>query len=201
MTDPLSIYMSGIAVHGNTPFDAPYISHIEGNLYQGGCTTGLVLPTIIKHVVSLYPWERYSVSELAHADGSYTEVKMYDSSDEVDYYNVLNLALFVRDKLLDGPTLVHCQAGLNRSGLIAGAALILMGSSPEQAIKQLRAKRSPAVLCNQTFERFLLDFRPRVDQTELAYTDESTYESVPLITLRPKNLILPARSDELFDDF
>jgi protein-tyrosine phosphatase len=52
---------------------------------------------------------------------------------------------------------VHCQAGLNRSGLIA--ALVLMDSGAygaDGAIELLRAKRSEAVLCNQKFVEYLL---------------------------------------------
>lgn len=56
-----------------------------------------------------------------------------------------------------GPTLVHCQAGLNRSGLVAALALILDGMLPAAAIDLLRQHRSPAVLCNPAFERWLLE--------------------------------------------
>jgi protein-tyrosine phosphatase len=59
----------------------------------------------------------------------------------------------------EGPTLVHCQAGLNRSSLVAGASLILGGRfTPDEAIDYLRANRSKAVLCNQSFEEYLRDF-------------------------------------------
>jgi protein-tyrosine phosphatase len=55
-----------------------------------------------------------------------------------------------------GVTLVHCQAGLNRSGLISALALIEEGMKAVDAISLLRAKRSRAVLCNQLFEKWLL---------------------------------------------
>jgi protein-tyrosine phosphatase len=51
---------------------------------------------------------------------------------------------------------VHCQAGLNRSGLVTALALILNGMSPERAIGLLRQKRTPLVLCNGAFEAWLL---------------------------------------------
>lgn len=157
-TDPLAQRFDGIAVHGNTPFDVPFISHVVGNLYQGGCTNGLVLPEQIKHVVSLYPWEAYTV---AHEGVTVTEVKMYDSENgEPDRANILALAKLVHESCQSAPTLVHCQAGLNRSGLVAGAALVLDGYTPDAAIDLLRSKRSPAVLCNRTFERFLRGFKP-----------------------------------------
>lgn len=156
-TDPLRRRMNGIAIHGNTKFSVPFISHVVGNLYQGGCATGLVLPERFRHVISLYQWERYSVR---HEGVRRQEVEMLDAAERPDYDEVLRLARLVHESCQDGPTLVHCQAGLNRSGLIAGAALTLDGYSPEAAIKLLRDRRSPAVLCNRTFHDWLLDFRP-----------------------------------------
>jgi len=55
----------------------------------------------------------------------------------------------------DGPTLVHCQAGLNRSSLVAARALVLGGMTADDAIALIREKRSPACLCNPAFERWL----------------------------------------------
>ena len=77
--DPMIQRMSGIARAGNTPFDVPFISHIHGNLYQGGCSEDelhLQLPHFFKHLISMYPWERYKV-ERGQLD---TELyfKMYD---------------------------------------------------------------------------------------------------------------------------
>jgi hypothetical protein len=78
-TDPTRRRLSGIARHGYTPFDVPYISKVADNLYQGGCETGLILPDHIKHVVSLYPWERYKL----HADvQSELYITMYDAEDQ-----------------------------------------------------------------------------------------------------------------------
>lgn len=145
--DPTKQRMKGIAVHGNTPFDVPYISNIHENLWQGGCRDGLVLPTNIKHLVSLYPWESYTVNHELHSS---LEVVMYDSLgqslDQVDA-----IAEWVKVCVADAPTLVHCQAGLNRSSLVAGTALKKLGFSGEEAVEMLRSRRSPACLCNPTF--------------------------------------------------
>jgi len=149
--DPTSKRMVGIARHGNTPFDVPFISQIDGNLWQGGCETGLVLPTFIKHLISLYPWEAYTVN---HELSSALEVRMYDSEDQV-FDQVDAIAAWVKSCVDDGPTLVHCQAGLNRSSLIAGRVLTMGGMEGWQAVKLLRQKRSPACLCNPSFERWL----------------------------------------------
>lgn len=151
--DPTIVRMEGIARHGNTPFDVPFISRIEGNLWQGGCQNGLILPTFFKHIISLYPWEAYSVK---HDMGSSLSVVMYDSLDQ-NTEQVDAIAAWVNACCNDGPTLVHCQAGLNRSSLVAARALMLQGKSAEQAINLLRRKRSPACLCNPAFEQHLKD--------------------------------------------
>lgn len=150
--DPRHQRMRGTAIHGNTPFDVPFISHVTGNLWQGGCQYGLVLPPNIKHVVSLYPWEAYYIKH----DATYTPYVMYDS-DEVQEEDVRSAAELVNERVEDGPTLVHCQAGLNRSGLVAAYSLMLKGMSALNAITLLRESRSPAVLCNRTFEAWLMD--------------------------------------------
>lgn len=150
--DPLLQRMKGTAYHGDTPFDVPYISQIDGNLWTGGCADGLVLPAEIKHVVSLYPWEAYSVN---HELRSFLAVRMYDNEDQ-SFKQVRDIAAWVNSCREDGPTLVHCQAGLNRSALIASYALMLGGMDAADAIALLREKRSPAVLCNKAFEQWLV---------------------------------------------
>ena len=149
--DPTLVRMSGTAVHGNTPFDVPFISQIDGNLWQGGCQTGLILPHFFKSIISLYPWEAYRVThELENA----AYFKMFDSIDQ-DTDIVSSIAQLVYSLKQRGPVLIHCQAGLNRSGLVAGKVLMMEGYSADEAIKVLREKRSPAVLCNPAFEENL----------------------------------------------
>lgn len=153
--DPLSRRMRGVAVHGNTPFDVPYVTPVAENLWTGGCEQGLVLPTEVQHVVSLYPWEWY---EEQHELRSSLFVRMYDSIEQT-FDQVVGLARWVNTCRADGLTLVHCQAGLNRSALVAATALVLAGDhDPAEAIATLREKRSPAVLCNPAFEAWLLGF-------------------------------------------
>lgn len=150
--DPRTLRFSGIAYHGNTPFDVPYISQITETLYTGGCMDGLVLPEAIVHLISLYPWEAYRST---HNVRSALSVRMYDSEEQA-FDQVPHIARWVNACRADGPTLVHYQAGLNRSGLVAATALMLDGMSAADAIALLREKRSPAVLCNRAFERWLL---------------------------------------------
>lgn len=133
-------------------FSCPLISHIQDNLYVGGCRDGVRLGWDFKHVVSLYKWERYTLGP----DTQLHEYEMYDSADVPDAAVLESIADDVNRYLAEGKTLVHCQAGLNRSNLITALSLIRAGMQAQGAINLLRAKRSPVVLCNTSFEAWLL---------------------------------------------
>ena len=149
--DPTVQRMRGVALHGGMPFDVPIISEIGPNLWQGGCQDGLTLPPFIIHLVSLYPWEHYRVR---HELNSLLIVRMYDSEEQT-FDQVEELARWVNACRATGPVLVHCQAGLNRSSLVAARALMLAGARPDAAIATIREKRSPACLCNRHFAEYL----------------------------------------------
>jgi protein tyrosine phosphatase len=153
--DPTIQRMSGVARHEMTPFDVPFISQITDNIWQGGCDEDnlhLHLPKFFKSLVSLYPWERYKVERGQLLNEVY--VTMYDSLEQ-SFEQVEVLAALVNQFRLQGPVLVHCQAGLNRSSLIVARSLMLQGMSADEAISKLRTSRSPACLCNPTFEDYL----------------------------------------------
>ena len=173
-------HIEGYARHHHAAFSMPLITQIEPNFWQGGCRDRVSLGAHFKHVISLYPWERYKTEKPLD---SFTEVRLFDSHDMPDREQIIALAIWVNVCRRLGPTLVHCQAGLNRSGLIAGTALILSGMDPKAAIEKLRASRSPAVLCNSSYERFLLEFHapPVEDAITKAIDDEivrRVYEDV-----------------------
>lgn len=138
---------------GNAYFDVPMISHIWGNLWMGGCTDGVRLDDDFIHVVSLYPWERYELGPTTCR----AEFQLYDSNDLPPITSLMRITDYVRSCLDEGKTLVHCQAGLNRSGLISAFTLIRDDWYPSAAIKILREKRHELVLCNATFEKWLLE--------------------------------------------
>ncbi len=150
--DPLRQRIIGRTMHEHLDFDAPYMSEVADNLWQGGCAEGLVLPAFIDHVLSLYPWEAY---EVTHDLTSLREVRMYDDVNQALDETVPELATWVNQCRQTGPTLVHCQAGLNRSGVVVAYALMLDGMSAAEAIARIRERRSPAVLCNPQFDRWL----------------------------------------------
>lgn len=142
----------GWATHGPTYIpEVTFVSQIEGNLWQGGCETGLQLPHFFKHILSLYPWERYRIN---HEMESQSYVKMYDSLEQ-SFEQIDILAQWVNECKKTGPILVHCQAGLNRSSLVVARSLMLEGRTAEESINLIRGKRSPASLCNPAFEEWL----------------------------------------------
>lgn len=140
-------------------FEADLISHVEGNLWQGGCVQDTKLDDDFVGVVSLYPWEQYTLGP----DTERLEIKMLDSSTGIDWDDLDTASNKVLEFMEKGKTLVHCQAGLNRSGLVAAVALMKMGRTAEEAITLLRDSRSPMVLCNDTFvdQLMQLDYKMR----------------------------------------
>jgi len=159
-SDASNSMMWGETAHKRLRFRMPYITHVDGNLWQGGVTRGLLLPNNIKNVLSLYKWEDYQIE---HDLDNRIVVTMYDAEGDVDRDLIIELATTVNKWSRQGPTLVHCQAGLNRSSLVVGTALILNGWEPQEAVDHIRAQRSEACLCNDSFEEFLLNFykKPR----------------------------------------
>jgi protein-tyrosine phosphatase len=150
MADLTSQRIEGIAVMGGVRFSCPIVSQIDGNLWSGGCPAPEV-PAYFKYVLNLYPWMPYHIPEGTEV----LPVALLDHGTLPDIAKLEELAAWVNEKSALAPTLVHCQAGLNRSGLVTTLALIRRGMKPDDAIALIRAKRSPAVLCNQTFERWL----------------------------------------------
>lgn len=133
-------------------FSAPLISHIEDNLWVGGCIDRVKLPEDFVKVFSMYSRERYDLG----SNTERVEVEMRDSNDWPDEDEINGIVDQVVESLERGKTLVHCQAGLNRSNLIAACTLVRLGRTPEEAISLLREKRSPLALCNKTFENYVL---------------------------------------------
>lgn len=140
-------------LHTGERLSVPLISHIVDNLYVGGCVNGVDLDDYFTRIVSLYKWERYSYNT---AKTELYEFTMYDS-DGVDVETV-ELAVDAAVVALNegGNVLIHCQAGINRSNLVAARALMkVKGITADAAIALLRAGRSQLVLANRTFENYL----------------------------------------------
>lgn len=153
LADLTTHHIEGIAREGNTPFSVPLFSQIDGNLWSGGCPRERA-PEHFKFIFSLYKWEPYRV----HDHQVFMVLTMFDHGEVPDRTLLNALADMVNLARGVGPTLVHCQAGLNRSGLVTALALIRAGDQPETAIAKIRQKRCDAVLCNRAFNDWLMDY-------------------------------------------
>lgn len=141
--------IEGETMHGNIQFSCPPITYLDENLCWGGYVPGATLPRMFSNIISLYPWKRWNLIRRMQTE---LYITMYDS-EEQGMEQVDAIAKLVNVCRLSGPTFVHCQAGLNRSSLIVARALWQTNqmAGPE-IIQKLRELRSPAVLCNPTFE-------------------------------------------------
>lgn len=146
-------------IHGYVPdgrkISVPIFSQIEDNLWMGGCpVSGIRLDQYFDVILNLYCCEPYRVDR---EKVLYREAPLDDWREIPPLDTIVGLAEWVSDRLNEGKrVLVHCQAGLNRSGLITAFTLMMRGRSAEEAIKLLRQKRCELVLCNQEFEKFLM---------------------------------------------
>jgi hypothetical protein len=134
--------------------EMPALSHIEDNLYVGMSPHYWERPASgFKTIFDFYPWGEYALDS-GQTRYSYA---IHDSHELVEYLFLCNRAREIIKACEEGPTLVHCQMGVNRSNLFAAAALCLQGRSIKDSIALLREKRSPHVLMNKHFEQFLLE--------------------------------------------
>lgn len=154
LADLTTHHIEGIAREGMTPFKVSLFSQIDGNLWSGGCPR-VSAPEHFKFIVNLYPWEPYR----CHPHQALLQIQLFDSGEVPPEETLVALATTVNAFRKAGPTLVHCQAGLNRSGLVTALALILSGMEPAFAIQRMREKRCDAVLCNKAFEGWLRDYQ------------------------------------------
>jgi hypothetical protein len=161
--DPLNTLIPAITFEDGLHIPAlPYMTRVYQSavgptaLYQGGVHEDMLLPKDIRYVVSLHANEykvRFGTKLKCLAQFQYIR-DMEDQDPEV-----LGIAADVAVGFLrqhDGGVLVHCMAGVNRSGVVT--ALVLMrhfGWSADHAISYLREVRSPGVLYNPTFEAYV----------------------------------------------
>jgi hypothetical protein len=118
---------------------------------------GLGGPREYDAVVTLYAWAQpvaWEIEELRYGFGD-------GALDGADLQRVLRAARWAHERWRSGDrVLIRCQAGLNRSGLVTALILVLAGWDPAEAILHLRARRSPHVLCNDHFVRWLVREAP-----------------------------------------
>lgn len=127
------------------------VSQVSMNLWMGACPIGTA-PAKFDYIVALYDGElpyRLCPHQLR------TVAHMVDCEFLPERALLESLAALVNWYRARGATLIHCQAGLNRSGIVAALALMRAGDTAPQAIAQLRARRHATVLCNPWFEQWL----------------------------------------------
>lgn len=79
-----------------------------------------------------------------------------DDWEVVDGHAIRSIAAFVADRVEIGDkVLVHCSAGLNRSGIVNARALMWLGYSADEAIEMIRKNRYSTALCNPRFVKWL----------------------------------------------
>lgn len=108
-------------------------------------------------VVTLYAWAQpvsWEVEELRYGFGDGEVAR-------VDRDRLLRAAVWAWQRWRAGDrVLIRCQAGLNRSGLVTALVLMLDGYDAGDAIRLIRAQRSPWALCNNNFVDWLLTEAP-----------------------------------------
>jgi protein-tyrosine phosphatase len=121
---------------------------IAPNLYLGGMPKNIDAFT---HVISVGERPTYLVPV-----GKLVIVNpILDSYREPNAPRIRQLAEFVNLFKEQGPTLVHCSQGFNRSALVVALSLMISGWSAQAAIELLREKHHREVLKNETFVEFL----------------------------------------------
>lgn len=124
--------------------------HVGGHMRDdGGWTVPVVVADEFDVVVSLY-------AEPGHGPGEGVEHHYHRMADADllgrDATEVARLAELTADRVAAGRrVLVRCQAGLNRSSLVAALAMVRLGVEPQDAIDRIRADRHVNCLFNRSF--------------------------------------------------
>jgi hypothetical protein len=122
-------------------------------LFQGDFPAGTVDWGRFDDVISMTAEEAPDV-HLA-VDGLWMHVPIWDGEME-DPTGVRAAARAVAERVTAGRrVLVHCAAGLNRSGVVSARALMFMGHPVAEAIARVRAARGPYALSNPDFVEWL----------------------------------------------
>jgi protein-tyrosine phosphatase len=138
----------------NSQIDAPWHEIVPG-LWQGAGTTS---PDGFDVVLTC---SRTAVKHPPPRDATHWQFLFRDGRRVPESGQIWAWARRINDELVSGHrVLVRCKAGLNRSGLLVAATLVLRGASPDEAVAQVRQHRSPRALNNPHFVRWLLESRP-----------------------------------------
>jgi len=122
-------------------------------LFQGDFPAGAVDWSRFDDVVSLTAEEVPEVR--LEVGGLWMHVPIWDA-EMVNPAGVRAAARTVAERVTAGKrVLVHCAAGLNRSGVVSARALMFMGLPVVEAIARVRSARGPFALSNPAFVAWL----------------------------------------------
>lgn len=156
--------MTGELVAAGASLCAEPWSEVVGGLFVGGHDhrpeqDGPRLDVVVADefdlVISLYERDSCGPADgvlhvyLRLPDGHLTPRELRD---------VRTLADWAAEAVRDGRrVLCRCQAGLNRSSLVAALAMVRLGYQPDAAVEQIRLRRSPHALFNEHFQRYIAE--------------------------------------------
>ncbi len=169
-------FLEKLGMAGQRPDQTPYMpkelwSEIKPGLWVGGTGSSDEIfsrrpidaePEITKKqfdtVITMYAWARpvdWFVKEIRFG--------IYDADmSDFEVRALQDLVKIAHSDWREGQkVLVRCQAGINRSSLVAALVLIRDGMKAEEAIALLREKRAGGVLRNSYFEEWLLAIDPK----------------------------------------
>lgn len=138
------------------PFARDPWNEIIPGLFQGGhdyAEGGVIVRDEFDLVVSFY--ERTGHGPAAGVQHTFYRIPdgMLTANERADLEEIaLNVGIAIE---AGRRVLVRCQAGYNRSGLVVALALILLGHTPDDAVRLIRRQRSPYALFNQNFLGYL----------------------------------------------
>ena len=149
---------SGRGSVDHIPFHEEPWGEVLPSLFVGGHATqygSVVVDDEFDLVVSLFSRPGHGPSEGVE----HIAYRVPDSRlEERERDHMIELGQVVAEAVEGGKrVLVRCHAGLNRSSLVAGMAMIEMGFPASDAIQRIRAARGPFALCNSAFVDYLAD--------------------------------------------
>jgi Dual specificity phosphatase, catalytic domain len=147
----------GITQRGGVMVRIPAWTVIGDNLILGAHPAD-TMPPNVDVIANVDSFRFYDIP-----DGVvYLHFTYRDTDDVPDATELDAVATFLNDLRAAGKTVfVHCRLGLNRSALLTGLMLTDEGYLAEDAIDRMRDLRSPRVLENRTFKRYLLSVAGR----------------------------------------
>ena len=145
----MSDYGTSMAEHSAIPFTW---DEVVPGLFQGDFPEGDVDWSPFDDVISM---STVAPSPRLRPDGLWLHLPIPDREME-DPDGVRDAARTVADRVTAGRrVLVHCYAGLNRSGVVTARALMFMGMPVGEAIARVRAARGEDALFNGHFVAWL----------------------------------------------